>query len=190
MSGVVKKQDTKTSLTFFLFLCWQGRSRGPVRWRLLARGGEGGEGGGGAPFGERGAQHLAPVCFSARPAFSFGDDARGRKWEGATLLHPPDAAKSHEDFLTRLRLGEGLQAHVETRLVSWSHVSDSSVATLLRDYPLASRPAAADDVPARAPSALLLLDILAAAPGRMVGRAILSLSAPRLAVPLHEARRP
>ena len=35
-----------------------------------------------------------------------------------------------------------------------------------------------------------LLDILAAAPGRMVGRAILSLSAPRLAVPLHEARRP
>ena len=89
MSGVVKKQDTKTSLTFFLFLCWQGRSRGPVRWRLLARGGEGGEGGGGAPFGERGAQHLAPVCFSARPALSFGDGARGRRWEGATLLHPP-----------------------------------------------------------------------------------------------------
>ena len=114
---------------------------------------------GGAPFGERGAQHLAPVCVSARPAFSFGDDARGRKREGTTLVHPPDAAKSHEDFLARFRLGEGLQAHVETRLFSWSHISDSSVATLLRDDPLASRPAAAVDVLARAPSALLLLDI-------------------------------
>ena len=72
--------------------------------------------------------------------------------------------------LGRVRGVEEGRAHIKTRLVSWSHVSDSSVATLLQDYPLASRPAAAGDVPARAPSALLLLDILAAAPSRMVGR--------------------
>ena len=50
------------------------------------------------------------------------------------------------------------------------------MATLLRDYPLASRPAVAGNVPARAPSALLLLDILVAAPRRVVGRHFLSLA--------------
>jgi hypothetical protein len=40
--------------------------------------------------------------------------------------------------LHRIRLSEVFQIHVETRLVSSFHVSDPSVATLLRDYPLIS----------------------------------------------------
>ena len=68
--------------------------------------------------------------------------------------------------LHRIRLGEGLQAQVETRLV-----------TLLRNYPLASCPAAAGNVPARAPSLLPPLDIFAAVPGRVVGHHSSSLAA-------------
>ena len=38
--------------------------------------------------------------------------------------------------LHRIQLGETYQIHVETRLISTFHISDASVATILRDYPL------------------------------------------------------
>ena len=151
------------------FLCWQGRSRGPGCWRSLARGGEGGEGGGGAPFGETGAQHLAP-CFSARPAFSFGDDARGRKWEGATLVVAVDerlllirllVRLPRADLLPRTRAASPSSRH---RPSSDKDVCILECAIVGRGYRFRC------GVPARAPSALLLLDILAAALGRVVGR--------------------
>ena len=159
MSGVVKKQDTKTSLTFSLFYAGRGGAAAPfagVRLRAEEKEEREEEE---RPSG-KGALSTWPPCASAPDQRYPSVTARGEGDGRARLSSTPlDAANSHEDFLTRLRLGEGLQAHVETRLVSWSHVSDSSVSTLLRDYPLASRPAAAGDVPARAPSALLLLDI-------------------------------
>ncbi|KAL7539684.1 hypothetical protein ACHAXR_011103 [Thalassiosira sp. AJA248-18] len=43
--------------------------------------------------------------------------------------------------LHRIQLSDGLQVHVETRISSSSHLSDPSVATLLRDYPILSNPA-------------------------------------------------
>lgn len=91
--------------------------------------------------------------------------------------------------LHRIQLGEGLQIHVETRLASSSHVSDASVATLLRDYPIAQGAAVSEgaagedadsgslnsDVIVHASSGLPFVDILAMASGQAVRRHFLSL---------------
>lgn len=91
--------------------------------------------------------------------------------------------------LHRIRLSEVIQIHVETRLASSFHVSDPSVATLLRDYPLISSSKSsgisehsgmdtsnsANDVIVHSSSGLPFLDILASASGNAVKRHFLSL---------------
>jgi len=90
--------------------------------------------------------------------------------------------------LHRIQLSEGIQIHLETRLASSAHISDPSVATLLRDYSVSTTTGAqssgcstldsassASDIIVHPSSGYQLLDILTMASSQAVKRHFSSL---------------